>query len=261
MLENWIAPLTTGDSEKAWELFLQRYRRLIFGAIRRYAKGGDADEVMDVFAHVCERLRERDFARLRDAAARVDPDRPISTWIVAVVRNLTIDWLRHRHGRSRLSAAAERLPPLQQRIYQCVFVERRSHRETYELLASRHELSLTFGDFLKEVSATYRSVRSGHWGALIMELAPSTIDSHVDPFELDSLVACDRQRRLAEAMSALPDDDKVALQLYIVEGVSADDVARLLGWTGAKAVYNRVYRALSALRRLLESAGIKEGDL
>src|SRR5689334_17727455 len=261
MLENWIAPLRSGDSEKAWDLFLERYRRLIFGAIRRYAKGGDADEVMDVFAHVCERLRERDFARLRDAAARFDPDRPISTWIVAVVRNLTIDWLRHCHGRSRLSAFAEKLPALQQRIYQCVFVEQRSHRETYELLSTRRELSLSFGDFLKEVSATYRSVRSGNWGSLIMELAPSTTNSLVDPFEEDSVIAGDRQARLAEAMSALSDDDKLALQLYIVEGVSADEVARLLSWTGAKAVYNRVYRALSALRRRFERAGIKEGDL
>jgi len=47
---------------------------------------------MDVFARVCEALRENDFNRLRRCAARVDPGRPFSTWLVAVVHNLTIDW-------------------------------------------------------------------------------------------------------------------------------------------------------------------------
>src|SRR2546425_816866 len=72
MAEPWIAPLETGDPERAWDLFIERYRRLIFGAIRRYA--AESDDVMDVFARVCEALRENDFAKLRGCAAR--PARP-----------------------------------------------------------------------------------------------------------------------------------------------------------------------------------------
>ncbi|HUL69977.1 MAG TPA: hypothetical protein VLT17_07105, partial [Gemmatimonadales bacterium] len=62
MAESWIAPLEAGDPERAWSLFLERYRRLILGAIRHYAQ--DYDDVMDVFARVCEALREDDFRRL-----------------------------------------------------------------------------------------------------------------------------------------------------------------------------------------------------
>jgi hypothetical protein len=32
MVESWIAPLEAGDPEAAWDLFIERYRRLIFGS-------------------------------------------------------------------------------------------------------------------------------------------------------------------------------------------------------------------------------------
>lgn len=47
-MESWIGPLEAGDPEAAWDLFIERYKRLIFAAIRRYT--GEPDDVMDVFA-------------------------------------------------------------------------------------------------------------------------------------------------------------------------------------------------------------------
>src|SRR5881409_2937732 len=162
MAESWIAPLEAGDPEAAWDLFIERYRRLIFGAIRRYT--AEPDEVMDVFARVCEALRQDDFARLRRCAAHVDPNRPFSTWLVVVVHNLTIDWFRHRDGRARLGALAAALPPLQQRIFEYVFLQQRSHVEAYELLRSRDVADLSFGEFLKELNVTYRAATAGRGG-------------------------------------------------------------------------------------------------
>src|SRR2546430_2078161 len=54
-MEDWMAQLQQAGPEAAWDLFLDRYRRLIFAAIRHYAQ--DYDDVMDVFARVCEALR------------------------------------------------------------------------------------------------------------------------------------------------------------------------------------------------------------
>src|SRR5439155_19885124 len=56
-MELWVAELQGGRPEAAWDLFLNRYRRLIFAAIRHYAE--DYDDVMDVFARVCEAMREK----------------------------------------------------------------------------------------------------------------------------------------------------------------------------------------------------------
>jgi DNA-directed RNA polymerase specialized sigma24 family protein len=44
-------------------------------------------------------------------------------------------------------------------------------------------------------------------------------------------------------------------------GMPADQVARSLGLQNAKAVYNRVYRALAQLRERLERSGIGAGNL
>src|SRR5438067_11803590 len=65
-MEGWAAELESGKPDAAWDLFLDRYRRLIFAAIRHYAQ--DYDDVMDVFARVCEALCEGDLRRLRVGA-------------------------------------------------------------------------------------------------------------------------------------------------------------------------------------------------
>lgn len=61
-MEDRVAELQRGRSDPAWDLFLARYRRLIFAAIRLYAQ--DYDDVMDVFTRVCEALREDGLRRL-----------------------------------------------------------------------------------------------------------------------------------------------------------------------------------------------------
>ena len=53
----------------------------------------------------------------------------------------------------------------------------------------------------------------------------------------------------------------MAVELHVVEELPAADVARLLGLPNAKAVYNRVYRALELLRGQFERAGLSREDL
>ena len=120
-LEPWVAELRRGNSDAAWDLFLDRYRRLVFAAIRHYAQ--DYDDVMDVFARVCESLREGDLKRLRGYVDQPNHTAKFSTWLVTVVRHLTVDWFRHRDGRRRLSSVAGALPPLRRRIFEHVLVK------------------------------------------------------------------------------------------------------------------------------------------
>jgi RNA polymerase sigma factor (sigma-70 family) len=74
-------------------------------------------------------------------------------------------------------------------------------------------------------------------------------------------VLAEQQTLLARALEALPPDDRLAVQLYVVDEMPAEQVARALGYPSAKTVYNRVYRALAAIRASLEQAGIRGGDL
>jgi RNA polymerase sigma factor (sigma-70 family) len=259
MVESWISPLEAGDPEAAWGRFIERYRRLIFSSIRHYTT--DPDEVMEVFARVCEAFRENDFARLRRCGAQADPARPFSTCLVVIVHNLTIDWFRHRDGRPRLSAFAVSLPPLRRLIFQYVFLEQRSHVETYELLRSRNP-ELSFRDFLEELRATYRAATTARNGHLMNGLGPTPAPvSNAEASDDDPAVRAEQRAVLGSALASLSDEDRLAVQLYVIDEMPAEQVAQALGCPSAKTVYNRVYRALATVRASLERAGIKAGHL
>src|SRR5438046_8658914 len=88
-MEGWAAELASGRPDAAWDLFLDRYRRLIFAAIRHYAQ--DYDDVMDVFARVCEALREDGLRRLRSYVDQPENRARFSPWLVTVVSHSTLD--------------------------------------------------------------------------------------------------------------------------------------------------------------------------
>lgn len=249
-METWLAELERGRPEAAWDRFLERYRRLIFAAIRHYVR--DYDDVMDAFTRVCEALREDDLRRLR-AFARSDGRARFSTWLVAVVHNLTVDFLRARDGRRRPGAAAERLTPVQREIYEQVILRGLSAGEAYEVVRSRDRPGLRFGAFLKELLAVHRAVGRG---------TSRRGDGGVDP-PASNDPAADAELRgiVAAVLGGLPPRDRAAVQLYVMDGVPAADVARMVGERDAKAVYNRVYRALAAIRESLEAAGIRRDSL
>jgi len=257
-MEGWAAELVSGRPDAAWDAFVDRYRRLIFAAIRHYAQ--DYDDVMDVFARVCEALREDDLRRLRTYVAQPDHRARFSTWLVTVVRHVTVDWFRHRDGRRRLSVVAEGLPPVRRRIFEHVFLDQRSHIEAYELIRAREAPALSFKEFLGELRATYSAVTDGRRGRVLGEL------SGTPPADVEAAAAspddiADTRALLERALGALSTEDRVAVELYVVEELPAADVARILGLPNAKAVHNRVYRALAAARARLAQVGVGRGDV
>lgn len=257
-MDDWIEVLRSGSSEAAWDLFLVRYRRLIFAAIYHYAR--DPDDAMDVFAYVTEALRRDDFRRLRTYVEHPSHRARTSTWLVAVVHHLTIDWFRHRDGRRRLSTIAESLPPLQRRIFEEVYFERRSHVEAYEHIRSTLAPDLTFGQFLAELRATHRVVTAGRHGGVVRAMAARASEGPAVQAPRTGETA-ERRAFLAQAVDSLDTEDRRIVDLYIMDERPAASVASMLGLANAKAVYNRVYRALGALRERLEQSGIRRGDL
>ncbi len=256
-MEHWRSRLQDGDAQAAWDLFVERYRRLILATIKRLVR--DHDDVMDVFASVCQALTANDFLRLRRYS---DDPRHVaaeSSWLVIVVRNLTVDWIRLRDGRRRQSVPSHLSPPRND-IYSLICIDGRSHVEAYEIIQGRSRSAMSFSEFLREVRATQLEApcpdsipaRTSSRDAARIEPAVESFD----PAESEELV-----RRLRCALSLQPPDVRLAVELFVVERVSAAEVARVVGWPNAKAVYNRVYRALEALKADLKREGIGPGDL
>lgn len=256
-MEPWLVRLSKGDAPAGWDLFIERYRRLIVATIRRLLP--DHDDAMDVFSVVCEAFAADNYSRLRRYAAGGTPRASVATWLVAVVRNLTLDWLRVRDGRRRLTVPAG-LSPLQQEIYAAVCIEGDSPVEAYERIGARHASATPFHLFLREVRETQRRAPCPRAVPPRRALsAVSTVD--VPEPSADEVESAELVRRIAHALASQPQDVRLALELFIVERLPAEDVARAVGWPNAKAVYNRVYRALAALRAGFARDGIGRGDL
>jgi RNA polymerase sigma factor (sigma-70 family) len=271
--EPWLEKLTQGESEAAWDLLIERYHRLISATVRHFVDG--YDDAMDLFAHCCESLRADDLARLRKYATLPEGRVRFSTWLVAVVRNLVIDWFRHQNGRKRLSKLVQELPPSQREAFEKVYVDGRSPSEAYEVARTQSGLENSFGEFLADLASAQRALESRRPGVLLSQLGgdrrqPRTevlkanleADTTAPSEVLDQrLLHSELLDRLGPALAALSPEDRLALQLYVVEGLPAEDVARLLGWKSAKTVYNHVYRALAAVRDHLKREGLEIEDL
>ena len=256
-MDEWVGDLRAGRVDAAWDLFVSRYRRLLFAAIRHYLH--DHDDVMDAFARVCEALRKEDMRRLRSYVEAPSHRARFTTWLVTVVRNLTVDWLRERHGRWRPAGISDDLSPIRRRIFELVFVARHSHLEAYGLLCAGDPPGPTFREFLAELRATYHAASEGGRGHVFRELFPAQLEPEsgaVDPGE-----SSDTNQKLGEAQAGLDPLDRTAIQLYVVDELPAADIARILGLPNAKAVYNRVYRGLALMRSMLDKAGISREDL
>ena len=179
---------------------------------------------------------------------------------MAVVHHLTIDWFRHRDGRRRLSAFALALPPLQRRLFELIFVEQRSHIEAYEMIRARDAPELSFRQFQAELRETYRALTIGKRGVVLRDLGVIPLPD--DETQVQSTEDAGESREiLARALGSLSPEDRLAVQLYILDELPGAEVARLVGLPNPKAVYNRVYRALAVLRDRLEASGVRKEDL
>ncbi|MBA3404513.1 MAG: sigma-70 family RNA polymerase sigma factor [Gemmatimonadaceae bacterium] len=255
-METWRAALVAGDSAGAWNLFIATYRRLIVAVIRRTI--ADEDDVDDVFGDVCADLSADELARL---VRHTDSGTAsFSTWLATVVHNRTIDWVRHRDGRRRVTAPTG-LTTIQQKIFDRLIREQCSHVEAYELMRQQLGPGLSFGAFMKEVTTTFGILQrtSGTKAAHYWPGPPLPFGQTDDDAD-DALVLSESAARLAAALELLPPDERLAVQLFIVDELPAAAVARAVGWPNAKAVYNRVYRALGVLRSELERLGLERNS-
>ncbi len=93
-----VRSLSDGAPE-AWEMFIERYRRLIFSAIHRvngrYGAGWDEREMEELFEEALYKLLRRDARALRSWKGQCK----LETWIYRIVRNVCVDALRKRSRR------------------------------------------------------------------------------------------------------------------------------------------------------------------
>ena len=253
-----LSALASADRQSAWCEFLDRYSGLIYHVIHSFDR--DPDRSGNCFLFVCEQLSAKDFRRLRkfDLVGRAS----FSTWLCAVARNLCLDWHRKEHGRYRVLGPVARRSAADQLLFELVFRRGFSVEEAREEL-SRRGVDLSFAAIEQRISDLRRCMSSRQlWLLSSGKTVPDSIDSGeegtyvaepADPApDPEALVALrETHEQVSAALGSLTDSDRLLVRLRYQEGLTLQQVARLVGLKDAQTADRRLRDIIDHLRQAL----------
>ena len=256
-IASMLSALSAAERQSAWCAFLDRYSSLIYHVVRSFDR--DPDRSGNCFLFICEQLSANDSRRLRkfDLAGRAS----FSTWLCAVVRNLCLDWHRKEHGRHRVFGSVARRSALDQLLFETVFRRGLSAEEAREEL-SRRGVELSFAAVEERICDIRRCLSSrqlwllssgkamldsidGEEEGYVVELA----DPAPDP---ESLVALrEIHQHVSAALASLTDSDRLLMRLRYQEGLTLQQVAKLVGLKDVQTADRRLRDIIEHLRQAL----------
>ncbi len=271
-----LEAVVSGGSE-AWPQFLEYYTPFILSCIRRFA--GDADERMEIYVHVCERLRADDCRRIRQyrGVGSTGPCK-FTTWLAAVVFNLAREWIRSTRGRRRLFRSVRQLSRTNRLVFQYYFWDGYTRVQIATLLRMKHHIGCSTADVTQRLADIERRLSRDHRWRLVTGLLrtagpvsidrPRTMVGEEIGFELPDrreggtrrLEREDANRKLQDLVAALPDEERLAIVLRFERGMPAREVAAAIGIRNHKRVYEIQGRALERLAEGLRRQGLELRD-
>jgi RNA polymerase sigma factor (sigma-70 family) len=246
--------LNSADAGAAWAEFIDCYAPLILNAANQFEF--EQDRISDCFLFVCEKLNDDGFRRLLKFNTRGTAK--FSTWLGSVVFNLCVDWHRREYGRVRLLPAIAALPAFDQLVYHLV-VEQGMNKE-----ACFQKLRPDYPDLERESVANALSriytLLTPHqcWQISVRNRRrkpagrnwPKEQAEHLPDPGLGPEVQLQRQQELAilqEALSHLPANQRLLLQLRFQEGLSLKKIARLQQLGDTNHAWKHIQCATKAL--------------
>jgi RNA polymerase sigma factor (sigma-70 family) len=227
-------------------------------ASRRYNLwGADAE---DFGAWVRMKLMEDDYAVFRKFRGESD----LKTFITTVVTRHASTYSRERLGRWRPSAEAMRRGPPAPELEMLV------HRDGYTLSQAGEKLRTSGATTLSDIDLArlldvlpqrgpLRPVQVPAEPVLEAAQTPSRADSRLAAAESDAWLG-ELTATLHRALERLTPEERMIVQLYYRDGLTAADVARALR-IEQKPLYRRIPKLRVALRRYLEERGISAGTV
>jgi len=257
-LASILSAITCADRQSAWSEFLERYSGLIYHVVLSFDR--DPDRSGNCYLFVCEQLSRNDFRRLRKFDAGGAASFP--TWLCAVARNLCLDWHRKERGRYRVFGSVARRSAADQMLFELVFRQGLSVEEAREEL-SRRRIGLSFAQVEAKVNELRRCVTSRQlWLLSSGKGVAEAIDSgeegaheidQADPAPDPEAVAVLREThaRVSAALGSLSDSDRLVVRLRYQEGLTLEQVARLVGLKDAQTADRRLRAIMEHLRQVL----------
>jgi len=257
--------LSSVDAGPAWVEFLDRHAQLIMNTANQFEY--QQDRVDECFIFVCEKLNDDGFRRLLNF--NTTGTAKFRTWLGTVVFNLCVDWHRKEFGRVSLLPAISALPAFDQSVYRLV-IEQGMNKE-----ASFQTLRADFPDLSRELVATALSrihslltprqrwqISVRNRGRKQSRTVPvrGRLERLPDPgFGPDT--AAQKQQELKDlqgAVSQLPADQRLLLQLRFQEGLSLKKIAKLRNLGDTNRAWRHIQAAMKVLFEHIQSTDFSE---
>jgi RNA polymerase sigma factor (sigma-70 family) len=226
-------------------------------ACRRYRL--DFDDAEEFAAIVNLKLVEDDYAILRKYEERCG----FATFISVVVQRMALDYRIHTWGKWHVSAEAKRLGPVAVHLDQLLHRDGQTIEQAFAVLAARHD-GLT-SESLKSLAARLprhpprrRSVALDEAGSIAVTRSEAVEERLM---ARDRRSASERLSALmATVIEAMPEDERLILQLRFEGGMAVSQIARVLG-LDQKLLYRRLERRMRDIREELEQSGLASRDV
>jgi len=264
-IASMLSALSSTERQSAWCAFLDRYSGLIYHVVLSFDR--DPDRSGNCVLFVCEQLSASDFRRLRkfDQSGRAT----FSTWLCAVVRNLCLDWHRKEHGRHRVFGSIARRSALDQLLFEIVFKQGLSADEAREELG-RRGIELSYAAVEERICELRRCLSSRQlWLLSSGNTVQDSIDEEegtyviepADPAPDPEALAALREthKHVSAALTSLSDSDRLLVRLRYQEGLTLQQVARLVGLKDAQTADRRLRDIIDHLRQALGMEDLVRG--
>ena len=258
-IEEILRRLKSADAGAAWSEFLDRYAGLIMKTAGQFEY--EQVRVNDCFMYVCEKLSDNGFKRLLSYRSRREVD--FRSWLITVLFNLCVDWHRKEFGRASLSPAITALPAFDQLVYRLSFEQGLSRNECLEALAAEFP-DVTSAMLSESVARVHRQLtprqrwqtsvrlhrkqRTGGGRGHALSKLPSAAE---DPSR-----ALEREQELEflrTAVKALPARQQLLLHYRYRDGLTLDQIAKILHLGDTNRSWRQVQSALRALSAQYQS--------
>lgn len=248
------------DPEQAYARLLDGYSAILLRMIRRFFQ--DQDDVMDLYTVVCERLRAQDYRALR----RFRSGSALLPWLSVIVANACRDRIRQQRIAALPRHVVQRLDMRTRLVYRHHVVGRMPPEDAAEAI-TRSGVACTALDVVESVQQLHALLRKGARHRLLRQLDPRRavsldvllergLDTHDSAADIDAaLDDADSLARLDAVLASFSEEDRLLLLLRFEQGLSASEIAGLVGMDSQTRVYTRLRTLLSRLRRLLEGPG------
>ena len=265
MGDSGIAPLLdslrSSKAGEAWVEFLNAYSPILYQAARNCTINDD--DAADCYVNICEQLAQNNFRRL----LKFNPagSASFTTWLRVVARNLCIDWHRKKSGRLRTFKSLRSRSALELEIYHHRLVHRVPPEETLARLeplfpgVSMTDLRTIEENIHQSLSSRQQWILSSRAASFAAPVAVAgeqdgigTIDAPDPSLDQEERIKSKQEHALLQkAITSLPAEERLLLQLRFEQDLSLDEIAKLRGLGDSQRAHRALAAVLKKLRRAL----------